>query len=224
MSKAIIASPFLFVPTQLSYAMMDEVEKMIKGFGWEVVRLRGPQNIRLLFSQAIAQNPDATVIIYAGHGSPTGACGEEVLFGLDGLTITSCAMQTIDNAGQLKDRIVVALPACETAMQLGPAAVKDGAKAYVGCTVNMFAAWQESDHNYMEDWFNYTLEFYRALIGSLTAGKSVKDAVNAGLAAYQKRCTYYMNLYKSNLEVWQNSDYYLVATKQNMQYVVGIFP
>lgn len=223
MPKAIISSPFLFLPTQLSCAMMDEVEKMIKGFGWEVVRLRGLQNIRVLFSQALAQNSDATVVIYAGHGSSVGVCGEEVLFGLDGLTITSCAMQTLNNAAQLKDRIVVALPACETAQQLGPAVVKNGAKAYVGSTVPMFAAFQESEHNYMQDWFDYTLEFYRSLIGSLTAGKSVKEAVDSALAAYQKRCTYYMDLYKKNLAIWHNADYYLMAAKQNRDFVVGLF-
>lgn len=202
--------------------MMDDLEKILKGFGWEIVRLKGLQNIRLVFSETLAQHPDATVVIYAGHGSPTGACGEEVLFGIDGLTITNCTMQTVNNAAQLKDRIVVALPACETAQELGPAVVNDGAKAYVGSTVSMYAAFQESEHDYMKDWFDYTLEFYRSLIGSLTAGTTVKKAMDAALAAYQKRCTYYMNLYQRNLSIWPNADYYLVATKQNRDYVVGI--
>lgn len=222
MPKAIIASPYLFLPTQLSYQMMDELEKILEGFGWEIVRLRGLQNIRAVFSRALAQNPDAQVVIYAGHGSPTGVCGEEVLFGIDGLSITTCAMQTVNNAAQLKDRVLIALPACESAQKLGPAAVKNGAKAYVGSTVNMIAAFQESEHNYMKDWFDYTLEFYRTLIGSLTVGKTVKQAIDAALVAYQTRCTYYMDLYKRNLSIWPNADYYYVAVKQNRDYVVAI--
>lgn len=212
MPKCIIASPFLFPPTQLSHVLADELEKVIRGFGWTVVRLHGPQNLRLFFSYALATNPDATLIAYLGHANATAFLGEE-LFGL--------GILAVDNVGEAKDRIIVGIPACLAGQKLGPSSVKASAKAFVGSVEEMYAAWPEQEHNYMADWFDYTLTLYRSLVGSLTAGKSARESVEKAVNDYRARCTYYMELYKSNLERWPNSDYYYMACRQNRDYVVG---
>ena len=210
--KAVIASPFLWAPTQLTYVMANELETLIRGFGWDVVRLSGPQNLRLLFSYAVASHPDAVLIAYMGHASRSAFLGED-MFGL--------GILGVDNAGEAREHIVVGLPACLSAQQLGPALVKAGAKAFVGSREEMYAQWNESEHNYMSDWFDYTLTFYRSLVGSLSAGKGVDEALGKALKDYQDRCTHYMELYKNNLQTWPNADFYTVAVRQNRDFVVG---
>jgi hypothetical protein len=211
--KAIIAAPFIFAPTQLSHAMSDELEKVIRGFGWTVIRLHGPQNLRVVFSYVLSYHPDAVLVVYMGHASPTMFAGEEV---------AGPGILALDNVGEARERIIVGLPACLSAQRLGPASVLAGAKAFVGSREEMYAQWNEQDAPYMQHWFDYTLTFYRSLVASLTAGKSVEEALSKALTDYRDRCTYYMELYKRNLETWVSSDFYYTATRQNRDFVVGL--
>jgi len=210
--KAIVCSPFIFPPTQLTYAMANELEKLIRGFGWDVVRLQGPQNLRVIFGLTLQAHPDATLIAYLGHASSTALLGEE-LFG--------AGLLGVDNAGDAKERILVGLPACLSAQKLGPAAVQSGAKAFVGSKEEMMAQWNEVDHNYMADWFDYTLTFYRSLVASMSNNMTTKDALSKALNDYKERCSYYMDLYKNHLDTWPNADFYFVACRQNRDFVVG---
>jgi len=211
--KAIVASPFLWPPTHVSHALADDLEKLLGGFGWTVVRLHGPQNLRLVFSYVLGYHSDAVLIAYLGHASATMFMGEE---------IAGPGILALDNAVQAKDRIVVGLPACLAAQKLGPTSVRAGAKAFVGSLEEMYAAWVEQDHNYMADWFDYTLTFYRSLVGSMSAGKSVEEALSKALVDYRERCTYFEQVYKQHLLDWPNADFYLHAVKQNRDFVVSI--
>jgi hypothetical protein len=195
--------------------MADQLQSFLQGLGWDVVRLSGPQNVAQIFSMAIAQNPDAVLICYLGHAGP------DVLLGEDYFDVAG-GIINVSDAGQAKGHILVGLPACLSAQQLGPAAVAAGASAYVGSNEDMCAQYPEAEHDYMTDWFDYTLTFYKSLATSLNGGASIADAVNKALSDYQNRCTYYMNYYQSNLDTWPNADYYLYATSQNMKYVVGL--
>lgn len=210
--KAIVASPFLWPPTQLTYAMAEQLVSVIQGFGWDVIWLQGPQTLRDLFDFTVANHPDATLIIYMGHASPDAFLGEDV-YGV--------GMLPTGDAGQVRNRIVVGMPACLSAQQLGPALVWGGAKAFVGSQEEMYAQWPEAEHDYMSDWFDYTLAFYKSLVGSLNSGATVQDAVGKALKAYQDRCTYYMGYYEQNLSTWPNADFYFVAVRQNRDFVVG---
>lgn len=211
--KAIIASPIIFPPTQVSYAMADELEKVIQGFGWDVVRLRGPENIRLVFSYVLRYHPDAVLTAYMGHANPTMFMGEE---------IAGPGILAVDNVAEAKGHIIVGLPACLSAQQLGPATVRAGAKAFAGSMEEMYAAWSEQEHNYMADWFDYTLTFYKSLVGLLTAGKTVEEAMSKALADYRERCSHFEQLYKQHLQDWPNADFYLHAVKQNRDFFVEI--
>jgi hypothetical protein len=129
-------------------------------------------------------------------------------------------LPTVD-ASKVSGRLVVGLPACLSAQQLGPTLVQNGAKAFVGSQEEMYAQWPEAEHDYLSDWFDYTLTFYQSLVKSLSGGASVSDAVAKALKDYQDRCTYYMSYYQDNLDSWPNADFYLVAAKQNRDFVVG---
>jgi len=212
MAKAIIASPFLLPPTQLSYALASELEKVFREYGWEVVRLSGPQNLRVIFSFVLKTHPDATIIAYLGHASPTAFLGEEV-FGP--------GMFAVDNVAEGKERIIVGMPACLSAQRLGPTSVLAGAKAFVGSKEEMYAQFSEAERNYTSDWFDYTLTFYRSLIASLNARRSPEEALEKALRDYREKCTYYIELYKQNMDRLPNADFYAHAVRQNRDYVVG---
>lgn len=192
--------------------MAGQLVSIIEGFGWDVVWLQGPQTLRDVFDFIVANHPDATLIIYMGHASPSAFLGEDV-YGV--------GMLPTGDGGKVRDRVVVGLPACLSAQQLGPALVQAGAKAFVGSQEEMYCQWPEAEHDYMADWFDYTLAFYKSLVNMLNSGASVRAAVAKALKDYQDRCVYYMNYYQSNLDKWPNADFYYMAVRQNVQFVVG---
>jgi hypothetical protein len=211
--KAIIASPFLWPPTQLTYAMAGKLVSLLQGLGVEVVWLQGPQTLRDVFDFAVANHPDATLIFYMGHANPDAFLGEDV-YGV--------GMLPTGDSGKVRQRLVVGLPACLSAQQLGPALVQGGVLAFVGSQEDMYAQWPEAEHDYMSDWVDYTLTFYKSLAESLNSGANISDAVAKALKDYQDRCTYYMSYYQENFDTWPNADFYYVACRQNRDFVIAI--
>jgi len=192
--ESLLLSPALFPPTQLSYVLMNKVEALLKDVDLRVVRFSG-----LLASRetAFIYLPERKLFIYGGHGRRDAICGENVF---------SCNLVTVADASIFKDQIVVANPTCEVAAELGPAIVEAGAKAFLGSTENMCAHFNEAEHNYMDDWFDYTLTFYRSVL-SKTMGEAVED--------WKSAITRYMDLYKSHLDDWPNADWNYFAAKMN---------
>jgi len=195
MSKeSLLLSPTLFPPTQLSYALMNRVESLLNEMNMKVVRFSG-----LLASRetAFIYLPERQLFIYGGHARRDALCGENVF---------ACNLVTVADASIFKDQIVVANPACESAAEFGPAIVKAGAKAFLGSTENMCAHFNEAEHNYMDDWFDYTLTFYKSVF-TKTMGEAVED--------WKSAITRYMDLYKSHLDDWANADWNYSSAKMN---------
>jgi len=192
--ESLLVSPVLFPPTQLSYALMDKVESLLKDANMRFVRFSGPLASR---ETAFIHLPEHKLFIYAGHAKKSALCGENVF---------SCNLVTVTDASIFKDQIVVANPACESAAELGPATVKAGAKAFLGSTENMCAHFNEADHPYMDDWFDYTLTFYKSVF-TKTMGEAVED--------WKSAITRYMDLYKLHLADWPNADWNYSAAKMN---------
>jgi len=192
--ESLLLSPALFPPTQLSYALMNKVESLLKEANMRFVRFSG-----LLASRetAFIHLPEHRLFIYGGHAKKSALCGENVF---------ACNLVTVADASIFKDQIVVANPACESAAELGPAIVKAGAKAFLGSTENMCAHFNEAEHPYMDDWFDYTLTFYRSVFNK-TMGEAVED--------WKSAITGYMDLYKSHLDDWPNADWNYSAAKMN---------
>jgi hypothetical protein len=193
--------------------MAGQLVGWLQSVNVDVVWLQGPQTLRSIFDYTVANEPDADLIFYMGHGSADAFLGEDVY---------GAGMLPISDVGKVKKRIVVGLPACLTAENLGPTLVQAGGQAFVGSTEEMDAQFTEAEHDYMSDWFDYTLTFYKSLVNSLNGGANISDAVNGALNDYKARCQYYASYYEDNLETWPNADFYYTAVQQNMQFVIGL--
>jgi hypothetical protein len=192
--ESLLLSPFIFPPTQLSYQLMNQVESLLKSVNLRVVRFSGPLASK---ETAFIYLPEHNLVIYAGHAKKNAWCGENVFL---------CNLVTVADASIFEGKIVVANPACESAVELGPAIVQAGAKAFLGSIENMNAHFNEVEHNYMDDWFDYTLTFYRSVF-TKTMGDAVEDWKNA--------INRYMDLYKAHLDDWPNADWNYFAAKMN---------
>lgn len=192
--ESLLLSPFLFPPTQLSFQLMNRVENLIKELNFRVVRLSG---LLVTKETAFIHLPEHNLSIYAGHANKSALCGENVF---------SCNLVTVADASIFKNQIVVANPACESARELGPKVVEAGAKAFLGSVENMYAHFNEAERNYQDDWFDYTLTFYRAVFT-----KTMSEAVDD----WKTAITRYMDLYKAHLDDWPNADWNYFAAKMN---------
>lgn len=189
-----MASPFLFPPTELSYAIMNNVESLLQQMNMTIERFSGLLATR---ETAFIHLPEHKLFIYAGHAKTDALCGENVF---------ACDLVTVSDAPMFEGEIVVANPACQSAATLGPAIVKAGAKAFLGSIEDMNCQFNEAEHNYMDDWFDYTLTFYKSVF-TKTMAEAVDD--------WKTAITGYLNLYQAHLNDWPNADYYYSAAKMN---------
>jgi len=152
---------------------------------------------RITLFMALQREPNVNILLYAGHGSSKAICGESLL----------CDTIVVDDSSWLKGKVIVALPACETAHTLGPELVKHGVRAFFGSDETMYAHFTEIEHNYFEDWVDYTTTFYEALFTGRTFGEAVE--------AYKYKATQYIELYKTKLIEWPNADWYVQSATKN---------
>jgi len=136
-----------------------------------------------------------------GHGAPNAWVGDSLLV----------YMLTTGNAGLLEDRVCVGLPCCSSGLKLGPKAIRKGARAFVGSRTTMYTAYSEEEHDYQADWFDYTMELYRALLNGATVGEAVER--------YKAKGRKYLNLYKERMGDWPHVDYYINTTRKNIRFV-----
>jgi hypothetical protein len=156
--------------------------------------LEGVLATRLPIISQLEKAPD--LVIYMGHGQADRICGESPM----------CDAIGVEDAYLFKDKIVVCAPACEVGQVLGPIAIRNGAKAFIGATTSMYGAWQELDHDYYSDWRVYFETLYKSLLT-----KSVGDS----LQAYKDKASEFIELYKKNERLWPNADWYINATYVN---------
>lgn len=192
--ESLLLSPFIFPPTQLSFQLMNRVENLLKESNLRVVRFSGPFASK---ETAFIHLPEHNLMIYGGHARKDRLCGENVFL---------CNLVTVADASIFNGQIVVANPACESARELGVKVVEAGAKAFLGSVENMYAQFNEAERNYQDDWFDYTLTFYRSVF-TKTMSEAVEDWKNA--------INRYMDLYKAHLDDWPNADWNYFAAKMN---------
>ena len=198
--SGILIAPNLIPPTYLSYFLARKVLNLYRKNKIKIYEISGVLASRY-FIPVFIKRTNAVYIIYMGHAFDKALCGESLF----------CDMVTVDDVYIFKDRIVIAMPACRSANDFGRAVVESGGIAYVGSTENMYAAFPESDHDYLDDWVDVFLTFYKSLIFK-TVGGAVED--------YKKKNTYYINLYRKNRDKWYNADWYEEAFRKNRDYVV----
>lgn len=202
--RVLVSAPFLWSPTHLSFILMYRVKELAERKGYNVKFLPGPLSTRPPFHIQLARDGGMVAIMYGGHGGKDVLYGEDIILG----------MFHVDDvrAARVKDKVVVALPACESAVRLGPEVVRAGAKAYVGANAPMYAAFDDRDNPYFQDWLRYHLAFYRVLLDGGTVGEAVDE--------YRRAGEYYASLYKSKVGVWANADWHYEATRRNIEAVV----
>ncbi|MEM2265519.1 MAG: hypothetical protein QW687_01620 [Candidatus Hadarchaeales archaeon] len=171
----------------------------------EVKVLDGPMNVRWIFSEAVRAE-DPPFLFYGGHGEPSMLIGEDIITGM-------VSVEDVTRAPWLvRGRIVVAIPCCYSAQKFGQACIKMGARAYLGATEPMYAAFDAEEHNYFEDWLDYMSAPYAALL----SGKTVVQA----LGRYRERLEHYIQLYRDHLGTWPDADWHLEAATKNLRAVV----
>lgn len=198
MTRILVTAPFLIPPTHISWMLMNEVVKYAKSKGIEVEFLQGPMATRVPYSYSA---PKYDVIFYGGHGSTDALIGE---------TIVPPWMMDKYLAPIVKDKIVVAVPCCLSASELGPACIRAGAKAYIGAVDSMYAGFGNEDHDYLKDWIDHHMVLYKALLDGETVGEAV--------SRYRERGQYYIRLYQANPR-WADSDYHIHAFSENIRVI-----
>lgn len=194
--KVVLAAPAIIPPTYLSFQIAQKVFAVFEEHGLHVKFLGGPLASRPAFIIAL-NDVDLDLAMYLGHGSPYALCMEDPL----------CQLGFgINDTHWLRNKILVAAPACEVGEYFAPRMIKDGGKAALASVEPMFAAFVENEHDYQADWHDYTILLYKTLMT-----ESVGDAYQA----YQDKCTEYLELYKSKLGTWPNADWYINSTTRN---------
>jgi len=193
--KTLVIAPSIFAPANISAPMAQKVANVynIKGH-YEVDILMGAMATRLPIISRLQEDHD--LIIYMGHGKSDRICGESPF--CDGLTTA--------DAGLFKDKIVICAPACEVGQTLGPTSIYKGARTFIGATTSMYGAWKESDHDYYADWRTYFETLYKY---------AMTDTMGFAIQAYKDKATEFIEIYKSNENVWPNADWYINATYIN---------
>jgi len=203
MSYPAFVVPRIIPPTFFSGLMMDRVIQEYREAGWKFVELHGLSATRFPLFATLQYIPQLNILMYAGHGTPIALCGESIL----------CDLITVEDVNWLKGKVISAIPACHTAVTLGREAVERGAKAFFGSEDAMFVAWKEWDHDYLSDWNDCMITFYRSLMYK-TFGEALED--------YKNRFTHYIELYKKKLVDWPNAEWYISSFRRNRDGVILI--
>lgn len=196
----LIVIPLMDIPTIISTIGASELTKAARP-KWDPIVLFGVGATQLALWGSLF-NQDIRAIFYMGHGDETSLIGNDIIFRL---------IKRDWNEQWMKDKIVWTM-ACLSGLQLGPAAVKAGCRAYFGHRTFYYAAFQESEHDYMADWIDYVTSAPRALM----EGKTCKEA----LQIYKNTCRSYIDLYQKMRAANPDSGagWYVDHTLDNMDY------
>ena len=138
LTKVLLAAPAIIPPTMLSYQLAGDVAKLFDRDLVELTMLHGPVATRGAFLLSMESQPD--LVIYMGHGTTTSLCGESFF----------CDMLTTSDASYLRNKVVIANPACDTGVELAPAAIQAGARCFMGALTPMYAAFPEEERGEIE--------------------------------------------------------------------------
>lgn len=120
MPKVLLTRPAYETTTRYLSAWNQKAINAALRRKWQVTDLKGKSANKINLEKSLAKdNPD--LVLLNGHGNYTTITGDK----------SEVLIEVGVNAKILKDKIVHAF-SCETAKTLGPAAVKAGAKAYIG--------------------------------------------------------------------------------------------
>ena len=185
------------IPTTISADAALRLQNFILQAGCQLTTLFGLQAERILMWTATRRRFD--FIIYFGHGAPAKWYGSNLLF----------PMLTKGEAHWVRGAICYTM-SCSSGAELGPLMVKKGARAFIGNTAPMYAAFPEVEHNYLADF----VAAWQVEPKALLQGTNVQQAYILGLQRWDSL----IRIYRSNINTWNNADWYLEAAMQNRMF------
>lgn len=151
------------------------VEEGNKRLGGVIDLAKKKASRKLVESYLDKQKPE--IVIFNGHGDSVSVTGhdEEVL------------IESGKNSSLLKDKVVY-MRSCDSGKVLGPQAVKEGAKAFIGYT-ELFRFWTDRDltKDPLKD--EYAKPFFKVsnqVALSLVKGKTARESHQDSLKVYEK--------------------------------------
>jgi len=165
------------------YAVENHLWRYAPLWAWRVDRLRKRDATRIRVVEAI-ESVDPQLVAGCGHGAPN------LFTGQFGVPIFSVCTEDV-----LARRIVFLL-SCDTAAELGPDAVRKGARAYIGwdAPVVFVVSSPPRIRDPATDPFAWPLfDASLSLLGSLMWGKTAGEAVEA----YMRRSSYWYRYWLS---------------------------
>lgn len=136
------------------------------------------------------------LIIYYGHGYPNNIKGNHHWNSL-------LNSKNIKLVGDTPMDVM----ACYTARDFGKQAINSGVKTYIGTTTAYWAAFNEKERCYLDDWINYTTIRAKMLMDGATFGEAFQ--------AFQDRGRKYLNIYEAN-RGYRNYDWYADTLSSNL--------
>jgi hypothetical protein len=205
-AEVIIAVPLMDIPTIISTTAGDALVKYARNRGWNVTYLFGLAATRpalessLWFRQMISKKSVAG-IFYLGHGLEDSWLGNHYFWRLVDLA----------NVGHFKDKVIWNM-ACLTGKELAPVAIQRGAKAFFGHLTYFYAAFNESYHNFMDDWVDYVLSPVRALLDHKTCGEA--------MSIYRETVEKYLVKYAQLKSEFPDEEigWYISSARDNLRY------
>lgn len=201
--RILIIAPLLDLPTVTSnmavWDILDYASNRTNKIDFDL--LSGLQAIRLIYDvKSYFKKYD--LIIYYGHGKPSKLMGNHIWF----------SMIDARNSDTLKDKIISTM-ACYSGKRLGQIAIESGAKAYIGTITKYFAAFPETERNYLTDWIDYTTSKDKALIDGRTVGEAFR--------IFQKKGEHYLKIYENNIKFY-NFEWYYNSLRSNLKNTILI--
>ena len=196
--KCLTISSFHDPPTSTSSTACRSLTDFIKSAGIEVTQLEGDDARFKQFKNALGTEGPFSLILYFGHGCKDSWRGQTPFF--------ERALLDLENAWWLSGSIVVSI-ACLTISRLGPKAVVESARGYLGFDDLVVApsATQQFERNYRADF----IRTFMSPVVSLIEGKRL----DACVYEFRELCISYANLYYR--EGYQFSGYYEWAMMHN---------
>ena len=195
--KCLTISSFHDPPTSTSSTACRSLTDFIKSAGIEVTQLEG-ENARFTeFQDALAMEK-YDLIVYAGHGGKDTWRGQ--------IPFEEQVLLNLERAWWLSGAIIVSI-SCLTLSRLGPKAVTESARGYLGFNDLVVApsATQQFERNYRADF----IRTFMSPVVSLIEGKRLDACVHE----FRELCISYANLYYR--EGYQFSGYYEWAMMHN---------
>lgn len=195
--KALVIAPFHDCPTETSSTSARSLIDFLQSVGMDVTLLEGDDARFKQFQDALGMEKH-DLIIYAGHGGKDTWRGQT--------PFSERALLDLENAWWLSGSIVVSI-ACLTISRLGPKAVVESARGYLGFSdlVVSPCSTQQFERNYRADF----IRTFMSPVVSLIEGKRL----DACVFDFRELCISYANLYYR--EGYQFSGYYEWAMMHN---------